>query len=47
MCLVRNIKNKAIISLHEKNKKYKFIKKCYPHLIKIVKNLKNKAYISL
>jgi len=45
--LVRNIKKKAIISLNEKNKKYKFMKKCYPFLIKIVKNLKNKAYVSL
>ena len=45
--LIRNIKNKAIIKLLEKNKKYKFIKKVYPFAIKLVRNLKNKAYASL
>ena len=45
--LIRSMKNKAIIKLNNKNKKYKFVQKFSPLLIKLVKNLKYKSIRSL
>ena len=45
--LVRNLKGKAECKLNAKKKKYESIIRQSPHLIALVRNIKNKAIVKL